>query len=282
MCYKVIKVENLSVATKHQHILKNISYTFEDGKIYGLLGPNGAGKTTLFKSMINVIEYSGQIENSHSRNNIGHLIEYPAFYDNLSCYDNLKLHASYKKIHLDNILNFLSMVGLKEAKEKKFKTLSMGMKQRLGIARSLMGNPKTILLDEPSNGLDPSGIREIRHIISNHVNINNRTTIISSHILKEIEEFTDVFVFINNGKIIANIKNTHTSYACLKLKELPIDISQNKDFQGEISIIFDGEFYNLIGEHQFLSTLQENIEELNLEELYLKIMEIQVEEVFLK
>lgn len=278
----MIKVKNISVSTKDQLILKDISYTFEDGKIYGLLGPNGAGKTTLFKSMINVVEYSGEIENSHSRNNIGHLIEYPAFYDNLSCYDNLKLHASYKKSNSDNILNFLEMVGLKEAKGKKFKTLSMGMKQRLGIARSLMGSPKTVLLDEPSNGLDPSGIRDIRHIISNYVNINNRTTIISSHILKEIEEFTDVFVFINNGKIIANIKNTHTSYACLKCKELPINFSQNKDFQGELSILFDGEYYNIIGEYQYVSNLEAKVAKLNLEDLYLKIMELPVEEVYLK
>lgn len=282
MCYILIQVENLSVSTKHQQILKNISYTFENGKVYGLLGPNGAGKTTLFKSMINVVKYSGNINNTYSRNNIGHLIEHPAFYDNLSCYDNLKLHASYKKNQSDNILQFLKMVGLQEDTSKKFKTLSMGMKQRLGIGRALMDYPKTILLDEPSNGLDPSGIRDIRDIIANYVNTNDRTTIISSHILKEIEEFTDVFVFINNGKIIANIKNKHAFYACLKCEELPLNFANKQSFQGELSIIFDGNSYHIIGDYQYLSNLDSKVKKLSLEELYLQIMTIQAEEVYLK
>ena len=123
---------------------------------------------------------------------------HPAFYANLTCLENLKLHANYIDVHYDDLEKYLSLVNLEDAKNKKFKNLSMGMKQRLGISKTLVGNSDIVLLDEPTNGLDPMGIMDIRNIILNEVKSKHRITIVSSHILKELTEFTDIYLFIKN------------------------------------------------------------------------------------
>ncbi|MRW78853.1 ATP-binding cassette domain-containing protein, partial [Staphylococcus aureus] len=224
----MLTFKDVFVSLNDNRILEGVNYKFKKNTIYGLLGPNGAGKTTFFKSILGVIKYSGSIEITSS--NIGHLIEYPAFYANLTCEENLNMHAKYiGHINLD-VDQLLLKVDLLEVKNKKFKNLSMGMKQRLGIARSLIGNSDLILLDEPSNGLDPFGIKDIRNIILNDVKKKNRITIVSSHILHEISEFTDIFIFIKDGRIISHLKNTGC-YSMIKTKDLhSINIKQKDEF----------------------------------------------------
>ncbi|MDS4004948.1 ABC transporter ATP-binding protein [Staphylococcus caprae] len=281
----MISIKNLTVKNKSQSILNNINYEFDDGKVYGLLGPNGSGKTTLFKTIINVINYSGEINKGFNSNDIGHLIEYPAFYNNINCLDNLKLHSIYKGQANVDLKKYLEMVNLDKAEQKKFKQLSMGMKQRLGIARSLIGNPKAIILDEPSNGLDPIGIKDMREIISKNVKSENRTTIISSHILKEIIEFADILLFIKDGKIVANIKNNHTDYGLIKTDLSKVSKqSDSAQYSGEYTILSDDSYSYIIGDYKNLKNqkIDADIQKLNLEDLYLKIMSINAKEVLLK
>lgn len=193
----------------------------DEGKVYGLLGPNGAGKTTLFKALLNAIKYEGEIINNNNNMLVGKLIEYPAFYPNLSCFENLKLHASYAQLDdYPNIDNLLKLVGIFNAKDKKFKNLSMGMKQRLGVAKALMGNPNILLLDEPTNGLDPMGIKEMRNLVEKEIRNKNRIVMISSHNLNEISHITDTLIFINNGEIVLEIENEDKTYIIGKVKEI--------------------------------------------------------------
>ncbi|MCI2902500.1 ABC transporter ATP-binding protein [Staphylococcus hominis] len=281
----MISIKNLTVKNKRQLILNNINYEFDDGKVYGLLGPNGSGKTTLFKAIINVINYSGEINKEFNANDIGHLIEYPAFYSNINCLDNLKLHSIYKGKDNVDLRKYLEMVNLDNAEQKKFKQLSMGMKQRLGIARSLIGNPKAIILDEPSNGLDPIGIKDMREIVSKNVKSENRTTIVSSHILKEIVEFADILLFIKDGRIIANIKNNHTDYGLIKTElSQASKWNDSTKYSGNYTILSDASYRYIIGDYQNLKKqkIDSDIQRLNLEDLYLKIMSINAKEVLLK
>ncbi|QTD40290.1 ATP-binding cassette domain-containing protein [Sporosarcina sp. Te-1] len=139
----MIVLQNVSFNVKGSFILNDINLELKKGKVYGLLGPNGAGKTTLFKTLLNTIEYKGDILRDPVTMTIGKLIEYPAFYPNLTCRENLNLHASYAELNQEDstVSSLLSMVGLIDAENKKFKELSMRMKQRLGVAKALMGNP---------------------------------------------------------------------------------------------------------------------------------------------
>lgn len=274
----MLNIEELSVTLKNTNILHNINYNFKKNNIYGLLGPNGAGKTTLFKAILEVIDYSGEIV---SRNNeIGHLIESPAFYSNLTCEENLHLHATYIGINKLNIDKLLETVNLKEAKKKKFKNLSMGMKQRLGIAKTLIGSANTILLDEPSNGLDPMGIKDIRDILLNEVKDENRITIVSSHILRELSEFTDIFVFIKDGKIIAHLKNSNNYYSIIEIKNTN-DYS-NFNSSNEYSIIKSNGKQYILGNYDDLAKFFDIPKKMNLEDVYLKIMNMHIEEAYLK
>ncbi|REH79934.1 ABC transporter ATP-binding protein [Staphylococcus felis] len=274
----MLSIKNLSVDFKNTNILTNINYDFKENSIYGLLGPNGAGKTTLFKSILKVIDYSGDI--SSSIHNIGHLIDYPAFYSNLTCKENLDLHAKYIGVKDLNIDRLLSTVNLQEAKNKKFKNLSMGMKQRLGIAKTLIGNSSLILLDEPSNGLDPMGIKDIRNIILKEVKKEQRITIVSSHHLNELSEFTDIFVFIQNGKIVSHLKNSKNYYSLIEISE---DIN-HLDFtsHNEYSIIKSNGNYYILADYNDLIKYYSHASKMNLEDIYLKIMDMNIEEAYLK
>ncbi|RTE16035.1 ATP-binding cassette domain-containing protein [Staphylococcus epidermidis] len=274
----MLTLTNVSFNKKKQKILQNINYSFKENKIYGLLGPNGSGKTTLFKSILGVINYTGEIYKSS--NKLGHLIDYPAFYANLTCLENLKLHANYIDVHYDDLEKYLSLVNLEDAKNKKFKNLSMGMKQRLGISKTLVGNSDIVLLDEPTNGLDPMGIMDIRNIILNEVKSKHRITIVSSHILKELTEFTDIYLFIKNGKIIAHLKNSDEYYGLLKIKS--DDIYKDFNFSFEYSIIQTSKGNYILGSYNDLVKLDKKVKKNNLEDIYLNIMNLDIEEVFLK
>lgn len=208
----MISIMDLNLQTKKQIILENINLSFNDGKIYGLLGPNGSGKTTLFKSILGLTNYEGKIlynERPIRDAHIGKLIEYPMFYNNLTVLENLKLHGTYTNLKNINYKVILEKFNIYEAKDKKYSEISLGMKQRLGIARAIMGDPSVILLDEPTNGLDPLGIKSVRNLIKTSLRKPTNCILISSHNLTEIESISDELIFIKKGKIIVKIKNNH-------------------------------------------------------------------------
>ena len=193
--------------------VKDVNLAVPKGCIYGFLGPNGAGKTTTMKLLLGLIqpdggniEVLGQKMSPKSRFDInmrtGSLIESPGFYGHLTGQENLEIIARYKKLGTDDIKEALNTVSLFDRKDDKVKNYSLGMKQRLGIAMALMGKPELIILDEPTNGLDPAGINEIRNLIMSIPEKYGSTVIISSHLLSEVEQIADYVGIINKGKMI--------------------------------------------------------------------------------
>ncbi|CAG7590330.1 Bacitracin transport ATP-binding protein BcrA [Peptoniphilus tyrrelliae] len=206
----ILKIENLSKSYDKNLVLKNINLEIEEGSIFGLIGPNGAGKSTLMKSILGLVKkdsgsislYGKEINEKNQKEtnkNMGSLIENPSFYDHLTAYDNLDLICDMKNIKKDNIDKVLKDVGLFTSKNKKVRDFSLGMKQRLGIAIALIGNPKFLILDEPINGLDPYGIEEMRDLFQNIVKNSNTSILISSHILDEIEKISTHIGILKNG-----------------------------------------------------------------------------------
>ena len=212
----VIETRNLSKKYSNNLVVDSLDMHVEKGKIYGLLGKNGAGKTTTMCMLLNLTYPSsgeiflfGKNSKKYSKeiySNIGSIIETPGFYENLTAYENLKviakLRGNYNPV---NIKLVLEMVNLENAKSKKFKDFSLGMKQRLGIAAAIMHNPELLILDEPINGLDPFGIREIRALLKRLSHEFGITILISSHILSEIENIADVIGFMDDGVLIEEI-----------------------------------------------------------------------------
>ena len=212
----VIETTNLSKRYSKNLVVNSIDMHVEKGKIYGLLGKNGAGKTTTMCMLLNLVHPSGgeillfgKDPKRYARDvysNIGSIIETPGFYENLTAYENLeiiaRLRGNYNPL---NVKMVLEMVKLDHEKSKQFKDFSLGMKQRLGIAAAIMHNPELLILDEPINGLDPFGIKEIRDLLKKLSCDYGVTILISSHILSEIENIADVIGFMDNGVLIDEI-----------------------------------------------------------------------------
>lgn len=212
----VIETTNLSKRYSKNLVVDSIDMHVEKGKIYGLLGKNGAGKTTTMCMLLNLVYPSegeillfGKDPRKHSKevySNIGSIIETPGFYENLTAYENLEIIAKLRgKYNPLNIKMVLEMVNLDHEKTKQFKDFSLGMKQRLGIAAAIMHNPELLILDEPINGLDPFGIKEIRDLLKKLSYEYGVTILISSHILSEIENIADVIGFMDEGVLIEEI-----------------------------------------------------------------------------
>ena len=210
---KAIKVRNVSKSINGKKILKDISFDVFEGEILGIIGPNGAGKSTLLKVMtglyscdsgeIKYYDYDLKKDYEKAMSIVGTLIEYPDLYKNLSGKKNLKIFKSmFKDIDENTINEIVKIVEMEKYLGKKFKTYSLGMKERLGIANALINKPKILILDEPTNGLDPEGIKNILSILKS---MKDTTIVISSHLLSEIENFCNKVLFINNGEIV-NIK----------------------------------------------------------------------------
>ena len=203
----MLELKKINLSTGNQQVLTDICVTFEKGKIYGLLGPNGSGKTTLFKTILELTKYTGEIH-SLDTEKYGMLIEYPGFYENLTIIENMKLHAKYLHVKdSESIKEILEKIDLWEKKDKKISQLSLGMKQKLGIARAFLGHPTVVLLDEPTNGLDPIAIKEIRKLIRNSLINKDNCIVISSHNLSEMTAMADELIFIKDGKIVKRMKN---------------------------------------------------------------------------
>ena len=203
----MIQTKNLNKSYKKQEVNKDISLLVPKNSIYGLLGPNGAGKSTLLKMLTGMINpTSGEIiykEKPWSRNDLlelGSLIEQSPIYENLTARENLKVRTLLYNLPDSRIEDVLEIVNLTNTGNKKAGKFSMGMKQRLGIAIALLNNPKLLILDEPTNGLDPIGIGDLRELIKSFPK-KGITVIISSHILSEVEQIADYIGIIANGQL---------------------------------------------------------------------------------
>lgn len=204
----ILETENLSKQYGEQMAVRNVSLQIERGSIYGLLGPNGAGKSTSLKMLVGLLRptggriiLDGRPWQRESLSKIGSLIESPALYGNLTAEENLLVHTRLLKIPKTKITEVLETVNLKNTGKKRVSQFSMGMKQRLGIAAALLNDPELLILDEPTNGLDPFGIQELRELIISFSE-KGMTVILSSHILSEVAQVADTIGIISGGKLL--------------------------------------------------------------------------------
>ncbi|WP_117169282.1 ABC transporter ATP-binding protein [Paraliobacillus sediminis] len=217
----VLSLENVTKIINRKTIIDDISLTVEEGEVFGFLGPNGAGKTTTIRMIVGLMKItSGDIAicgNSVKTNfedaakQIGAIVENPEMYKHLSGYQNLLQYARmHKQVTKEKIKEVIDLVGLSTRINDKVKTYSLGMRQRLGMAQCLLHDPKLLILDEPTNGLDPAGIREIREHLSYLTKERNMSVIVSSHLLAEMEMMCDRIAIIQQGKII-DVHNMNAS-----------------------------------------------------------------------
>ena len=206
---EIIKISNLSKRYKNIIAIQNLSLSVKKGQVYGILGPNGSGKTTTLSILAGIIhedsgsfQWFGKAPAPDSLKRIGTLIESPNFYPYLSLYQNLEIITKIKSCPDSDISRVLGITNLLVRKHSKFMTLSLGMKQRLGIAAALLGDPEVLVLDEPTNGLDPEGIAEIREIIIKQAE-DGKTILIASHILDEVEKVCSHVAILKEGKVIS-------------------------------------------------------------------------------
>jgi len=208
----IVQTENLSKSFGKEQAVSNINLKIRKGEIYGFLGPNGAGKTTTIRMLLGLMKPSSgtikifQKDVARDRINIlakvGSLVENPSYYPHLTAYENLEALRKILGVPKSRIDEVLEIVRLKDAANKKVKGFSLGMKQRLGIAASLLHNPELLILDEPTNGLDPSGIIEIRNLLKRLPSEYGMTIIISSHLLSEIDQMATQVGIVSKGKMI--------------------------------------------------------------------------------
>lgn len=227
----ILRTRNLTKVFNGKEALSNVNMNIEKGEIYGFLGPNGAGKTTLVKLITNLLKpTAGEIEifgeklteNSYELlKRMGTIIEYPVFYDKLTARENLDIHCEYMGYHDKNAISrALELVNLTDVENKAVKSFSLGMKQRLGIARAITCKPELLILDEPINGLDPVGIKEIRNLLKMMSREYGITILISSHILAEVEQLADTIGVISKGRLLEEISMDKVKKANVEYIEL--------------------------------------------------------------
>ncbi len=206
----ILTIDNLSKNYGKIQALQQVSFSVPQGTVYGILGPNGSGKTTMLGIVMDVLKSSGgsyrlfdEMPNETHRKRMGTLLETPNFYHYLSAVQNLKIAAKIKQRGEDDIDRVIEVVGLTQRKNSPFSSYSLGMKQRLAIGSALLGNPEVLVLDEPTNGLDPVGIAEIRSLIMSLAS-QGKTIIMASHMLDEVEKVCTHVAILKYGKLIAS------------------------------------------------------------------------------
>ncbi len=207
---KILEIRNLSKHFGKIKAVEKLNLVLQKGNIYGLLGPNGSGKTTTLALVMGLLQpkegdftwFGGSVPKGEWNRHIGSLIEVPNFYPYLSVENNLKVICLVKKVSTADIERVLKLTGLWERKNSRFDTLSLGMKQRLGLAAALLGDPSVMVLDEPTNGLDPEGIREVRDIILRLGN-EGKTILLASHILAEVEKVCTHAAILRKGELLS-------------------------------------------------------------------------------
>ena len=298
----ILQISNLQKSFKKFKALNGVSLSVNEGEIFGFLGCNGAGKSTTIRCLLTLIKPdSGEIlfkgKNINECRNvflssIGCIVERPDFYKNLSLETNLKLSAILynKNPSKKEIYDSLELVGLKGKEKVKFKACSQGMKQRLGIAAALIHDPEIIILDEPSNGLDPRGMIELRQLILRMKNEMKKTIIISSHILSEVELIVDSLIIIDKGinviqgsaqellhgsDVMVNIESTETEKLVEKIKNSPYKAHIESVLENRI--IMKSTMKDVAQLHKDLILMDEPIQNFytrkKLEDLFLKLTE---------
>ena len=205
----ILSIQNLNKRYGSLQALKNVSLEITKGNVYGILGPNGSGKSTTLGIVLNVVnktsgEYSwfgGKLETHEALKKVGAIIERPNFYPYMTAEQNLKLVCKIKNIDYSKVAEKLELVGLTDRKNSKFNTFSLGMKQRLAIASALLNDPEILILDEPTNGLDPQGIHQIRDIIK-HIASKGTTILLASHLLDEVEKVCSHVLVLRKGQVL--------------------------------------------------------------------------------
>ena len=205
----ILKIDTLNKKFGKVHAVKEVSFEIKKGNVYGILGPNGSGKSTTLGIILNVVNrtsgnyqwFDGKMDTHHALKKVGAIIERPNFYPYMTAEENLQLVCNIKGIHYDKVEEKLAVVGLLERKDSKFRTFSLGMKQRLAIASALLNDPEILILDEPTNGLDPQGIRQIRDIIKQIAALGT-TILLASHLLDEVEKVCSHVVVLRKGEML--------------------------------------------------------------------------------
>ena len=253
----ILSLKHLDKKFGRIHAVNDLSFDIQKGNVYGILGPNGSGKSTTLGIILNVVNktsgsftwFDGTISTHEALKKVGAIIERPNFYPYMSAIENLKLVCKIKEIPFDKIEEKLKEVNLYERRNSKFKTYSLGMKQRLAIASALLNDPEILILDEPTNGLDPQGIHEIRSIIK-EIATQGTTILLASHLLDEVEKVCSHVVVIRNGiKLYSGrVDEMTASYGIIELstkspkQEL---FTQLKNYDGIESVKEEGEIFYL-------------------------------------
>lgn len=230
----IVKTNRLTKTIDGKDLVKDVNMHVKRGEIYGFLGPNGAGKTTVMKMITNLwkptmgtIELFGQELTPTSYEvlkRMGSIIEFPCFYNHMSGRDNLRLHCEYMGYYTPgSVEEALGMLGLSDAAAKPVKNYSLGMKQRLGIARAILCKPELLVLDEPTNGLDPAGMKQIRDLFRMLCTEYGITIILSSHMLSEVESIADTIGVINHGNMVKEVSMKEISERNTFYIELAVD-----------------------------------------------------------
>ena len=246
---KILTVNNLTKKFGYLTAVKDLSFSIEKGNVYGILGPNGSGKSTTLGIVLNVVNrtkgefswFDGNTSTHEALKKVGAIIERPNFYPYMTAVQNLKLVCKIKEVSEDKIEEKLELVGLLDRKNSKFKTYSLGMKQRLAIASALLNDPEILILDEPTNGLDPQGIHQIREIIK-RIAAQGTTILLASHLLDEVEKVCSHVVILRKGEKLysGTVDGMLASYGFFELKseqneKLKSYLGNNPSF-GEIKV----------------------------------------------
>lgn len=205
----ILSIKDLNKRFGPLHAVKNVSLEIEKGNVYGLLGPNGSGKSTTLGIILNVVNktsgsyewFGGKLADHDALKHVGAIIERPNFYPYMTAAQNLQLVCDIKGCPPSRVAEKLELVGLLDRKDSKFRTFSLGMKQRLAIASALLNNPEILILDEPTNGLDPQGIRQIRDIIKT-IAAQGTTILLASHLLDEVEKVCSHVLVLRKGEVL--------------------------------------------------------------------------------
>ena len=230
----ILKITHLNkIFNRKLHAVKNVSFEIKKGNVYGILGPNGSGKSTTLGIVLNVVNktsgdfewFEGRLDTHQALKKVGAIIERPNFYPYMSAKENLELVCKIKETPFTKVDEKLELVGLLDRKNDKFKTFSLGMKQRLAIASALLNDPEILILDEPTNGLDPQGIRQIRDIIR-IIAAQGTTILLASHLLDEVEKVCSHVVVLQKGVMlyqgsVHNMIETNSFFE-LKAKDLSL------------------------------------------------------------
>jgi len=246
----ILSLNNLDKRYGKVHAVNNLSFEIKKGNVYGILGPNGSGKSTTLGIILNVVNktsgsfswFNGNLSTHEALKKVGAIIERPNFYPYMTATQNLQLVCKIKNINYSNIDNALQTVNLFERRNSKFKTFSLGMKQRLAIASALLNNPEILILDEPTNGLDPQGIHEIRKIIK-EIASKGTTILLASHLLDEVEKVCSHVVVIKKGVKLYEGR-TEAMTASNGFFELKTDTNEN--------------LIELLNAHNAITTVTEN------------------------